>query len=208
LDLDLLFDDAALVLDLTPTTSLAGIPEGELQHLDPRTLSNYLVEHASSLRVLVGATRPEEGERVTGAHVRAALAAMKQQFLVTIVDCGGSFGEPTLMALEAADRVVVLCTPELTTLRDVRDCQRIFGQALRLDKQRTLYAFNHPRPHNGLTRQQFETALEQPMAVEIPHAGESIEYEGRRYTVLEMERNRIAKVRIEKLPEQPVPTAG
>jgi CBS domain containing-hemolysin-like protein len=43
---------------------------------------------------------------------------------------------------------------------------------------------------------------------EIPHAGESIEYEGRRYTVLEMERNRIAKVRIEKLPEQPVPTAG
>ena len=34
----------------------------------------------------------------------------------------------------------------------------------------------------------------------IPQAGESLEYEGRRYTVLEMERNRIARVRIEKLP--------
>jgi CBS domain containing-hemolysin-like protein len=33
---------------------------------------------------------------------------------------------------------------------------------------------------------------------EIPHAGESVEYNGRRYTVLEMERNRIARVRIEK----------
>jgi putative hemolysin len=43
---------------------------------------------------------------------------------------------------------------------------------------------------------------------EIPHAGESIEFGGRRYTVIEMERNRIAKVRIEKLPEQPVPAAG
>jgi putative hemolysin len=42
----------------------------------------------------------------------------------------------------------------------------------------------------------------------IPRAGDSIEYDGRRYTVLEMERNRIAKVRIEKLPEHPVPTAG
>ena len=33
----------------------------------------------------------------------------------------------------------------------------------------------------------------------IPHSGESLEYQGRRYTVLEMERNRIARVRIEKV---------
>jgi CBS domain containing-hemolysin-like protein len=33
----------------------------------------------------------------------------------------------------------------------------------------------------------------------IPHSGDSVEYEGRRYTVLEMERNRIARVRIEKV---------
>jgi putative hemolysin len=43
---------------------------------------------------------------------------------------------------------------------------------------------------------------------EIPHVGESVEYEGRRYTVLEMDRNRIARVRVEKLPEQPLPAAG
>ncbi len=37
---------------------------------------------------------------------------------------------------------------------------------------------------------------------EIPHNGQSVVYGGRRFTVLEMERNRIARVRIEKLPEQ------
>jgi CBS domain containing-hemolysin-like protein len=37
----------------------------------------------------------------------------------------------------------------------------------------------------------------------IPRAGESVAYDGRRYTVLEMDRNRIARVRIEKLSEQP-----
>jgi putative hemolysin len=40
---------------------------------------------------------------------------------------------------------------------------------------------------------------------EIPHEGESVEYQGRRYTVQAMERNRIARVRIEKLPGQTVP---
>jgi CBS domain containing-hemolysin-like protein len=38
---------------------------------------------------------------------------------------------------------------------------------------------------------------------EIPHGGESVEHDGRRYTVVEMERNRIARVKIEKLPGQP-----
>jgi putative hemolysin len=33
----------------------------------------------------------------------------------------------------------------------------------------------------------------------IPRAGEAVEYDGRRYTVLDMERNRIARVRIEKI---------
>jgi putative hemolysin len=40
---------------------------------------------------------------------------------------------------------------------------------------------------------------------EIPHEGESVEYQGRRYTVQAMERNRIARVRIEKLPRETVP---
>ncbi len=35
----------------------------------------------------------------------------------------------------------------------------------------------------------------------IPRAGDQVEHEGRRYTVLEMDRNRIARVRVEKLPE-------
>jgi CBS domain containing-hemolysin-like protein len=34
---------------------------------------------------------------------------------------------------------------------------------------------------------------------DIPKTGESVEYQGRRYTVLEMERNRIARVRVDKI---------
>jgi CBS domain containing-hemolysin-like protein len=34
---------------------------------------------------------------------------------------------------------------------------------------------------------------------EIPRVGDTVEYQGRRYTVLEMERNRVARVRIEKM---------
>ncbi len=42
----------------------------------------------------------------------------------------------------------------------------------------------------------------------IPHAGEAVEYGGRRYTVLEMEHNRIAKVRVEQIAPPPAPQAA
>ena len=42
----------------------------------------------------------------------------------------------------------------------------------------------------------------------IPKAGDSVEHSGRRFTVLDMDHNRIAKVRVEKLPEAPVAEAG
>jgi putative hemolysin len=39
---------------------------------------------------------------------------------------------------------------------------------------------------------------------DIPQAGDVAEYHGRRFTVKEMDRNRIARVRIEKLPQPAV----
>jgi pilus assembly protein CpaE len=173
LDLSLTFGHAAAMLDLEPTTSLAAVPPESLFDFDRRTLGQYLVEHSTGLQVLVAGTRPEEGEVVTAAHVRAALGTMKRQFSATFVDCGSSFDEPTIAALEIADHVIVVCTPELNTLRDVRECQRVFGEIIRLDMKRIRFVFNHNQPFAVLGREQFETALEQPMHFELPHAGEA-----------------------------------
>ena len=173
LDLSLTFGHAAALLDLEPETSLAAVPPESLSDFDRRTLGQYLVEHPTSLQLLVAGTRPEEGELVTAAHVRAALGTMKRQFSATFVDCGSSFDEPTIAALEMADVVIVVCTPELNTLRDVRECQRVFGEIIRLEMKRVCFVFNHNQPFAVLGREQFEQALEQPMNFELPHAGDS-----------------------------------
>ncbi len=110
---------------------------------------------------------------MTAAHVRAALGTMKRQFSATFVDCGSSFDEPTIAALEMADRIIVVCTPELNTLRDVRECQRVFGEIIRLDLKRVSLVFNYNQPFAVLGKEQFESALEQSLAFELPHAGEA-----------------------------------
>jgi CRP-like cAMP-binding protein len=171
-DLDLLFGEVAPRLGTYPTAALGSVAAADLAVFERRELLRHLAVHASGLQVLRGAMRPDEGENVTAAHVRAALGALKRQVSTIVVDCTSSFSESTLTGLEMADRIIVLCTPELTTLRDIRDCQRIFDRALHVDKDRVWYAFSHPSPSSGLTRVQFESALDEPMAFEIPHAGE------------------------------------
>ena len=173
LDLNLTFGHAAALLGLRPEASLAGIPANSLSDFDRRTLGNYLVEHDSGLQLLVAGTRPEEGELVTAAHVRAALGAMKRQFSATFVDCGSGFDDPTIAALEMADQVILICTPELNTLRDVRECQRVFGEIIKVDAGKLCFVFNHHQPFVVLGREQFEAALEQVMHFELPHAGEA-----------------------------------
>jgi CBS domain containing-hemolysin-like protein len=42
----------------------------------------------------------------------------------------------------------------------------------------------------------------------IPHPGESVVFEGRRLTVMEMDARRIAKIRVEMLPQEPATSGG
>lgn len=174
MDLDLTFGHAALLLNVGSETSLSQVPPESLAQFDRQTLGRYLVAHPSGLQVLVGGTRPEEGETVTGDHVRSALSVMKRQFMAVVVDCGVSFNDPTLAALELADKVLLVATPELNTLRDVRECQRIFGEVIHLDKAKVTYVLNHYQPFKVLTREQFESALEQTVGVEVPHGGDAL----------------------------------
>src|SRR5262249_45324279 len=143
LDLSLTFGHTAALLGIRPETSLADIPAETLSDFDRRTLGRYMTPHGTGLQLLVAGNRPAAGEAVTAAQVRAALSTMKRQFSGTIVDCGSRFDEPTIAALEMADRVIVLCTPELNTLRDVRECMRVFGEIIRLDNTRVSFVFNN-----------------------------------------------------------------
>jgi CRP-like cAMP-binding protein len=173
LDLDLVFSHAAMMLRLQPQASLADLPPESLRNLDRESLNRYLLtHHSSTLRVFVGANKPEEGEAVTGEHVRAALEVMKRQFLYTIVDTSSNFSEPVLAALEKADKLMVVCTPELNSVRDTRECQRIFSDVVHIPREKLVYVMNQPLPFRVLSNDQFEQALELQLVADIPHAGE------------------------------------
>jgi pilus assembly protein CpaE len=121
--------------------------------------------------VFPSATRPEEGQTITGDQVRAAIAALRRYFGHIVLDLPHGFSEVTLAGLESADRILVLATPEAVTLRDVLECRRIFTDVLRLAPARLGYVLNHPAPYAAVAAAEFAAATGTHWA-EVPCGGD------------------------------------
>lgn len=171
LDLDVLFGDAPAALLLQPRGVLATLTPNSILALERAGLDHYLLTHPSSLRVLPAASRPEEGQSVTADHVRAALNTLRRHFGFIVVDLAHDFSEVTLAALELADRVLVVATPERATLQDIVECRRIFSDVLQLPSDRVGYLLNHPLPYAGVAGSEFTAATGAPWA-EVPYGGD------------------------------------
>jgi pilus assembly protein CpaE len=171
LDLDVLFGHALSNLWMEPRGVLAQASPVTLQALERAGLDFYLMAHPSSLRIFPAASRPEEGQAITGEHIRAALISLRRHFGHIVLDLPHGFSEVTLAGLELADRVLLVATPEQVTLHDVLECRRIFGEVLRLRPERIGYVLNHPSPYAGVPAGEFAAATAASWA-EIPFGGE------------------------------------
>lgn len=177
LDLDLLFGHVAMLLDMVPRTGLSAISPAALRQLDRESLAFYLSQHAeSSLRLMSAALRPEEGELVTGEHVRAIIDQLRRHFVHVVVDAGSRFSEPCLAAIESADDVALVCTPEPTALHAVRESQRVLTDLLGVPTSRVRYLLNHPQPYGKLSRAELAGMLGVSVdrVEEIPYGGEEV----------------------------------
>jgi CRP-like cAMP-binding protein len=172
LDLDVMFGHVLTNLWMEPRGVLAQASPVTLRDLDRGGLDRYLQPHGSSLRIFPAASRPEEGQTITGDHVRAAVTTLRRHFGHIVLDLPHAFNDITLTGLEMAQRVLLVATPEPTSLHDIRETRRIFGDVLMLPLDRICYVMNHPQPYSGLAVSEFSAVTESPW-VEIGHAGDA-----------------------------------
>lgn len=162
LDLDVLFGSTLNYLWLSPQASLSEASLHSLAQIERRNLDYYLAAHESSLRIMPGAKSAIDGERVGADFVRAGVSALRRYFGHVILDLPHNFSDAAITGLELADRVFVLATPELTTLRDVIETRRIFSELLGMPDEKVRFILNHPNPYGGVPVADFAAATGVP----------------------------------------------
>jgi len=98
-DLDVLFGHSLANLWLEPRGVLAQVAPATIRQLDRSGLEYYLLPHSSSLRIFPAAARPEEGQTISGDHIRASLDILRRHFGHIVLDLPHGFNEVTLAGL-------------------------------------------------------------------------------------------------------------
>ena len=115
-DFDLQSGDIGILLDLSHRRSVFDLLD-VAHELSPRVLEDALYVHQSGLRVLLAPEAGEQEEEVTAPAARRILGTLKSNFDVVIVDVGTVVTEANAVAIDMADRVLMVATPDVPSLR-------------------------------------------------------------------------------------------
>lgn len=170
LDLGLPYNHAALTANLVPTGSLAAnerASDGELEEM----LLSACMHHPTGMMLLPGALRVEQSELITPELVDRSLTALMRTFPYLVVDLGVAMSEAALMVLERAHRIILLITPELTSLKDTKELMELFRTVLNIPIGSVTLVLNRPRATSIVDRNDIERSLERAVDVELDHDG-------------------------------------
>ncbi|GAC1432334.1 MAG: response regulator [Chloroflexota bacterium] len=129
--------NVGVFLNINPTSSILDLVASG-QHEDARTVRAHLLEHQTSgIEVLLSPIQAEQGEAITGEHLRAIFGLLQEQFDYVVVDTTSSYEDRVLVSLELADTIVVPIAPDLAAVRNLVSFLRIL-RLLGHDEERLL----------------------------------------------------------------------
>jgi pilus assembly protein CpaE len=168
LDFDLQFGDAAIMLGVDPEKTLHDLvtAPGEL---DAEKFSGYLTRHPQSgVDVLAAPLRPEDGETVTEEKVERVLEVARKAYDVIIVDTSPFFQGAILATLDRTNVLVMVCSPEIPTLKNVRlgiDTLRLIS----FPDERIRLCLNRADADAAMRKPQIEGALGLDVSYQLPN---------------------------------------
>lgn len=171
IDLDLQFGDAAIMLNLAPNRTIAGLVKeiNERGDLDREALDSYLLKHPCGLSLLAAPAKPEQAELVHGEHIEKILEMMRLSFTYTVIDTSKFIQDPILQAISRSDIILLVLTLDLPSIKNSKLGLEIVDSLGYRDRVRIVV--NRNEAGMGITADEIEEALGSPIIGLIPSSG-------------------------------------
>jgi len=156
-DLDLDFGNAALALNVIPPFTIADVVN-EVPSLDQDLLESYLIPHNSGVKLLAANAEPQMTEFINADYVGMILRILKDAFDYVVVDMPARFYDPVDPAIQEADSLMLVVTPEVVTLRNIKSCLNTLSM-LKYPSQKIKIILNKVDSRNEIKPRDVETTL-------------------------------------------------
>ena len=169
-DLDIQNGDVAIMLQVSPTRSLADI-SAFAGVLDQGAVESMLTTQSDRLSVVAAPVHLEGQEDVSADSVGALLHLLRSMFAVVVVDTSGSFDDPALQAIDQTDVLVLVGTLDIPALKGLKVATDTLD-LLNLPREQWRLVLNRADARVGLSAKEFEKALGVDASVTIPSSRE------------------------------------
>jgi len=169
-DYNLEHGDLPILFDLKPTASVAEASRDLERLAESVQWDDYLVRHASGARVLAAPLRPHDATALGEQAITDVTGQLRTLHDYVVADLPPSYGDTAGSLWEAADRIVIVTTPEITSLRRTRELLSVLT-SLQVPEERVLLVLNRSVDVPGIDAARIEGFLHRPVAVTIPNGG-------------------------------------
>jgi Flp pilus assembly CpaE family ATPase len=165
-DLDLAFGDVAISVQLDPLrTMLDALPMAG--HLDASGAASLLTRYQPGLDMLLAPTTPGDAEKIPPRLVGELLAVLRGMYDFVIVDTPAQFNEHVLTAMDVSSQLVLLTTPDVTALKNLRVALDMLDM-LSYPRQIRSVVINRADSKVGLSLEQVHKVVRSEIAAHIP----------------------------------------
>jgi pilus assembly protein CpaE len=165
-DLDLAFGDVAITLQLNPERTIAdAIPVAD--RIDETGVRTLLTPYVPGVDTLLAPVQPALADEVTRDLLAEVLQLCRGMFEFVVVDTASSFTEQTLAALDASHEYVLVATPELPALKNLRVTLDMFD-LLDYRRENRIVVLNRADSKVGLSPSDIERVIRVPVTTHVP----------------------------------------
>jgi pilus assembly protein CpaE len=167
IDLDLMFGDVAISLQLSPVHSLRDITAMQ-GRLDDQAISSVVTTHADSgLHVLAAPADPGDAERIPASVVEELLRVARGHYDYVLVDTPPNLTEHVLTACDLSDLTLLIATLDIPAVKNLRIAMNTLD-TLGASKDARTVVLNRSDAKVGLRPEDVETALKHPIGAHVP----------------------------------------
>jgi pilus assembly protein CpaE len=165
-DLDLAFGDVAISVQLDPArTMVDALPMAG--HLDTAGAGSLLTRYAPGLEMLLAPVTPGDAEKVPPSLVGELLTVLRGMFDYVVVDTPAQFSEHVLTAMDASAHHVLLTTPDVPALKNLRVTLDMLD-LLSYPRDIRSVVVNRADSKVGLSSEDVERVVRCPITAQVP----------------------------------------
>jgi len=171
LDLNMVAGQVALMLNASLKRTWADLANLEPGELDPDLLYSIIYRHESGLSFIAAPTFPSEAETLKDEILGIALRLLRRRYDYILADLPHDFSPIALQALDAAEVILLVASPEMASLRSAMAAIDTYKK-LKYPAEKIKFVLNATFPVSGISKDRIETALKIPVLAMIPYTEE------------------------------------